>query len=421
VTVPILLDGELWGAVKAGSTQPGALPPDAEERLAAFAELVAQAVRNADEQQRLVEQATTDALTGLCNRHSFRGRVDSEAERARRHNGNFSLVLLDLDHFKRVNDTFGHDVGDRVLIEASERLQEQVRAEDLLARVGGEEFAWVLPEIDSTGAWLAAERAREAIAGRPFAGVGRVTASAGVCDFDAAGDAERLFRLADRALYHAKTHGRNLASRYTEAVADADVHLRRVRAEQSRTLAALRALARAIDAKDPATFHHSERVAELAEQLAFACGWPRDRAADLREAARLHDVGKIGVSESILLKPGALTAEEYDRVKQHATLSCQIAREVVNEEQASWILHHHERWDGDGYPAGLAGDDIPDGARLLAVADAWDAMTVARPYGVPLPPPDAFAECLNQDGRQFAPDAIAALRRVERSGALTTA
>ena len=162
-----------------------------------------------------------------------------------------------------------------------------------------------------------------------------MTASAGMCDFDAAGDGERLFRLADRALYHAKTHGRNLSSRYTQAVADVDVHLRRVRAEQSRTLAALRALARAIDAKDPATFHHSERVAELAEQLAFASGWSRDRASDLRDAARLHDVGKIGVSESILLKPGALTDDEYERIKQHAALSCQIAREVVSEEQAT--------------------------------------------------------------------------------------
>ena len=105
VAVPIMLGGELWGAVTAGSTRAGALPQDAEERLAAFAELVAQAVRNADEQQRLVEQATRDALTGLCNRHAFRNRVDSEAERARRHNGNFSLILIDLDHFKRVNDT----------------------------------------------------------------------------------------------------------------------------------------------------------------------------------------------------------------------------------------------------------------------------------------------------------------------------
>jgi diguanylate cyclase (GGDEF)-like protein len=340
--------------------------------------------------------------------------MDNEVERARRHGSSFALVLLDLDEFKQINDTYGHDVGDAVLAEAARRMRCEVRAEDLLARIGGEEFGWLLPDVDGAAAWVAAERARQALIARPFPTVGRVTLSAGVCDLEEAGDPGRLFRLADRALYHAKTQGRNRSSRYGEAAGGG------TRApEQARTLAALGALARAIDAKDRATFRHSERVAELTERLALALGWPSDRARALRDAARLHDVGKIGVPERLLRKPGRLTAAEYDEVKSHVTLSYQIAREVVSAEQAAWILQHHERWDGRGYPEGLSGEAIADGAQLLAVADAWDAMTVARPYAKPLSRAEALAECVRNADRQFAPEAVDALRRMQRDAALT--
>jgi diguanylate cyclase (GGDEF)-like protein len=417
VAAPIVVNDTLWGAVKAGSPQRAVLAEDAEDRLARFAELVGLAVNNAVEHRRLLDQATKDSLTGLCNRHTFRTRMQNEVERARRHGTTFSLVLLDLDEFKQINDTYGHDVGDAVLVEASRRLEREVRAEDLLARIGGEEFAWVLPDVDGASAWLAAERARQQMAAEPFPRAGRVTLSAGVCDLAEAGDVDTLFRLADRALYHAKTHGRNLCARYADVVAKRDAGTD-APSEHTRTLTALRALARAVDATDAGTFHHSEHVADLAERLARALAWPPERALALRDAARLHDVGKVGVPEQILRKPERLTAAEYEQVKAHPALSYQMARDVLSPEQADWILHHHERWDGKGYPSGLSGEAIPDGAQLLALAEAWETMTIARPYATPMAPTEALTECLRNAGRQFGPAAVTAMRRLNADGAL---
>lgn len=215
IAAPIRVDGELWGALKAGSQSSDALSADAEERLDRFAELVGLAVGNAIEHRRLLDQATTDPLTGLCNRHAFQARMDTELQRARRHATTFSLALLDLDNFKHINDAYGHDVGDAVLTEMSRRLQREARAEDLLARIGGEEFAWIMPEINSRSAATAAERARQSIAGAPFPRVGHVTVSAGVCDLTEAADHDTLYRLADKALYYAKASSRNICARYS--------------------------------------------------------------------------------------------------------------------------------------------------------------------------------------------------------------
>ena len=423
VAAPIMVGGVLWGAVKAGTPQLVDLPSDAELRLARFAELVGMAVTNAETQRRLIEEASRDPLTDLANRRAFQERLETEAQRALRHGGSFSLVLLDIDEFKAVNDTHGHDVGDQVLIETARRLSEEVRREDLLARVGGEEFAWILPDIGGIDAFLAADRARQLIADAAFEQVGRVTISAGIANFTEAGDIETLYRQADRALYEAKRRGRNRALVHAEIgdgtrpdLLASDVQKAR-RAEQAHALPALRALARAIDAKNPATFQHSERVAHLAQKLAQRLGWSRARALALRDAALLHDVGKVGIPEQLLFKSGPLTPDEYEQIKTHAQLSSQLAREVVSPEQAEWILHHHERWDGSGYPAGLAGDKIPDGAQLLALADAWDAMTVARPYAQPLSPTEALSECVAAAGRQFAPEVVDALRDLQHEDA----
>jgi len=427
VAAPIMVDGALWGAISAGTPQLDDLPVDAEARLARFAVLVGLAVSNAAVQRRLIDQASRDPLTSLCNRRAFDGRMQRESQRALRHGGTFSLVLLDIDHFKEINDTYGHDVGDKALLEIGRRLSEEVRAEDLLARIGGEEFAWILPDISGIDAFLAADRARQLIADLPFEQAGRLTLSAGVANFAEAGDAETLFRQADRALYEAKRRGRNRALIHAE-LADgsrlggglATGTQRARQAEQAHALPALRALARAIDAKDPATFQHSERVAHLARGLAQHLGWPRTRVLALRDAALLHDVGKIAIPEQLLFKAGPLTADEYEQIKAHAQLSFQIASEVVSPDQAKWILHHHEWWNGGGYPAGLAGDQIPDGAQLLAVADAWDVMTVARPYAQPLSRAAALRECVESAGRQFAPEVIEALLALDREQPLAS-
>jgi diguanylate cyclase (GGDEF)-like protein len=371
--------------------------------------------------RRLANLASSDPLTGLANHRAFHDRLHAEYERARRHNRELSLVVLDLDHFKRINDTHGHQVGDRVLIEVAGRLTAEARTGEMIARVGGEEFAWLLPETDDLGAWQAAERAREAIKGGPVAGLEGLTHSAGVCSLAHADSPEELLRLADGALYWAKAHGRDISVRYTPEVVQAlSAEDRAERLERSLALNAVRVLARAVDARDPFTQRHSERVAELAARLAEHLGWSADRVKRLREAGLVHDVGKIGISDAILLKPARLTPEEYARVKTHAALGAQIVSEALSAEQVSWVRHHHERHDGAGYPDGLAGEGIPDGARLLSLADAWDAMISKRPYRQSRTPSAALAECRRGAGGQWSPEVVAALLDLWAAGQLET-
>lgn len=420
VAAPVEVSGALWGAVLATTKDSAGMPPGAMERLTSFAELVALGVANAAARTQLHLLATTDTLTGLANRRAFEERLASECERASRHGRPLSLVLLDLDHFKGVNDAHGHPVGDRVLVELAARLRLRARSEDTLARMGGEEFAWLMPETEGPAALRAAERVRSEIAAETFAHGIAVTVSGGVCDLADARGAAELYRLADEALYWAKGHGRNQLWRYSEAMAartEASAAELRL-AERRQAVRGVRALARAVDAKDPSTRLHSERVADLSVRLATALGWTAERIAALGEAALIHDVGKIGVPDAILLKPGRLRPEEYEVVKGHAALGALIGADVLSPEQARWVRHHHERWDGRGYPDGLAGDEIPAGSQIIAVADALDVMCSARIYADPRPAAEAFDEIRREAGRQFAPAVVAALERLAEVGAL---
>jgi diguanylate cyclase (GGDEF)-like protein len=208
VAAPITVGGQLWGCLAVGFS--GRLAPaDTEERLARFADLVAMAIGNAEAWSTLSHQAATDALTGLANRRTFQERLQAEISRARRYGRNLSLVLLDLDHFKAVNDTHGHQLGDAVLVEVAERLRTQARDGEVVARFGGEEFAWLMPETDGDAAYLAAERMRHMIGSKPFDHVGVVTVSAGVAAIAHDIDGEELVQLADRGLYRAKDSGRD--------------------------------------------------------------------------------------------------------------------------------------------------------------------------------------------------------------------
>jgi diguanylate cyclase (GGDEF)-like protein/PAS domain S-box-containing protein len=209
IAAPLATGGRVWGALTAGSTEPGAFAPADERRLAAFAELAAIAVANAEARAELARLAETDPLTGLANRRAFTKRLNGEVERARRHGHLLTLVILDLDDFKGINDTHGHQVGDHVLAEVGHQLCATSRAGELIARIGGEEFAWILPQVDAAGAMAPVERARARIAGIRVDGVSGITCSAGVCDLTAARDVDELQRRADRALYSAKRAGRD--------------------------------------------------------------------------------------------------------------------------------------------------------------------------------------------------------------------
>ena len=182
-------------------------------------------------------------------------------------------------------------------------------------------------------------------------------------------------------------------------------------------MAGLRAVARHIDGLSPTTEGHSKRVADMAARLAIELGWSGPRVRRLREAALVHDVGKVGVPKSVLLTPGGLTFEQYALVKEHAAIGARMVSDVLSPAQASWVRHHHERWDGRGYPDGVAGEDIPDGAAILCLADSWDAMRRRAWIGQPLSVDAAVEECRRESGHQFAPWAVEALEAVAAAAA----
>jgi len=223
ICAPIVVNGKLWGSAGASFGTATVLPPGGEERLARFAELVAVAIANAQAREMLARRAATDSVTGLANHRTFHERLRAEFERASRHGRALSVALFDLDHFKQVNDTHGHQTGDAVLAAVALRLAGVARTGELVARIGGEEFAWLMPETTQDGARHAAERARDAIGSTPFEGAGTLTVSAGVSSNEYAGTAHELLSAADQALYGAKRTGRNATVLYSEQYAPAEV------------------------------------------------------------------------------------------------------------------------------------------------------------------------------------------------------
>lgn len=420
ILAPIRVAGKLWGVLVVSATAVAKFEAADEERLLEFGDLLATAIINIEDRAKLAEQASTDPLTGLANHRFLQRRLSSEVARAVRHGTPVSVAVLDIDHFKQINDSAGHETGDETLVRVAHCLSRLARAEDTLGRTGGDEFAWILPETGREQAQIAVERARRMVAAtipRPY----RVTISAGICDTSVTQDPGQLIHLADGALYWSKAHGRNQCSIYDPTVVnELSARERAERLERSQALAGLRALARAIDAKDPATRKHSERVAELVGKLARAVGWPPDRATLLSEAALVHDVGKIGVPDSVLRKPAPLSEPEFEQIRTHAELAARIVEDVLAPEQVEWIRTHHERPDGTGYPHGLRGSEISEGAALLAAADAWDVMTQSRSYSLPKRPDDALAECVALIGRQFTKTAVGALAELHAAGELTT-
>jgi diguanylate cyclase (GGDEF)-like protein len=421
VIAPVYVATRLWGLLAVAALEPHRFGDETVGRLRDFASLLGTSIRNTEDRRLLTEMATSDPLTGLANHRTFHERLKTEVARALRHGRPLSLVLVDLDQFKEINDTAGHGAGDKVLAAVAADLQQVARTEDVLARIGGDEFALLLPETSSMDALAFVERLRSTVSARRVQGY-RATLSAGISDITHALNAEQLFRYADGALYWAKAKGRDCAWVYDpQVVRELSAQERAEHLERSQAISALRALARAIDAKDPMTRRHSQRVAALCHQLAEARGWDPDRIQLLTEAALVHDVGKIGVRDAVLLKNGRLTPSEIDEIKQHAVLGAQIVQEVLSDEQVAWIRGHHERPDGTGYPDALSGSKIPEGAALLALADAFDVMTLSRPYSAPRTVEEALAECRELVGRQFSEQAVAALETLAANGALESA
>jgi diguanylate cyclase (GGDEF)-like protein len=416
IAAPVVIGDTVWGLIGLGSHDEIGFDKDDEQRVQAFAALLANIVTSLDERARLESEALTDQLTGLPNHRALHQRLSAELASSRRHGRQLAVVMLDVDNFKEINDAGGHASGDEALRLVGDFLSGGRRSEDTVGRLGGDEFMWIMPNADSHQALQAVERVREQISAADIGGR-QPTTSAGICDTSSTSDPAELVRRADIALYASKASGRDQATLYDAQVAAAlEPQARDAWVERAQSLAGLRALARAVDAKDPATSEHSERVATFAGRLAQVSGWPDERVARLREAALVHDVGKLGVPDAILTKPGRLTDSERVLINEHVELSVRIVGNILSDEQVRWIRGHHERPDGLGYPQGLAAEQICDGAALMALADAWDVMVVGRTYNRRKSPDEAFGECLDLEVKQFMPVAMDALRALREAG-----
>lgn len=381
------------------------------------------------------QAAVTDSVTGLPNHRAFIKRLDEEVERSRIEDRAFLLFFVDLDHFKEVNDTWGHLAGDAVLAEVACRLCGTVQPQGFVGRYGGEEFALIIPNEALKNACRVAQRLRSALNAEPYTwqcgeetmtGI-FITASIGVAVYAVHGrEREELIRTADQAMYQAKLEGRDRihlagvpspgessgALLAVESGGQKSGYLQRLFGDEDApalvSVQAVQALAAVVRVRDQKLGSHSYRMIRLAEETARRMNLTCKDLLLIRLGALLHDIGKIGVPDAILHKPGPLNEEEWKVMHKHPMLGARILGEVDGYFQvlAQIVISHHERWDGRGYPRGLAGEEIPLAARILSVVDAYDAMVSRRPYKEPVSSAVAEAELCRCAGTQFDPRVV---------------
>jgi diguanylate cyclase (GGDEF)-like protein len=361
----------------------------------------------------LAEAARTDTLTGLKNRLALEQEIDGEVERALRSEDRLSIVIGDVDHFKAVNDELGHRAGDAVLVRLGRILLARRRAGDSIARTGGEEFTLLLPGASEHDAYLVAERLRVAIendfAGDPVP----ITFSFGVATYPEHGrSADAVIEAADQALYAAKSLGRNRSVIFNQEISAIFAPEPGGRGVDETHLATLLSLAEALDLRDTGTAAHSRTVGRYCGLIARQLELPADRAKRIEIAGVLHDIGKVGLPDAILQKPGRLGQSELAEIRTHPEIGAQVLSGRGLEDLRSWVLAHHERPDGKGYPEGLKDDEIPIEAKILAVADAYEAMTADRVYRPGVGSKSARSELLRCAGTQFDARVVAAFMAV---------
>jgi len=365
------------------------------------------AIENAQLYAQARERAHVDELTGLYNHRYFHERLDEEISRCSRFGDIFSLLFLDMDLFKMYNDVYGHLAGDDILREAGEHIRGSIRGIDMAFRYGGDEFTVILPQASLDDAYNVAERIRKRIESEMDSKGVALTCSMGIASWPTDGVMrEELLQAADLALYCSKQAGRNRASLASDITHSRAVGMEVKPEGELGVLSTIYALAATVDAKDHYTYGHSKKVSKYATEIAEALSYSEERIATIRAAALLHDIGKIGVSDGVLLKTNALSADDWESIRAHPKLGVAILKHVEGLSGClAAIQYHHERYDGSGYPAGLKGENIPLDARILAVADAYDAMTSLRPYREgKLSPEQAMQEIERCAGTQFDPE-----------------
>jgi diguanylate cyclase (GGDEF)-like protein len=380
-------------------------------------------------QARIDGLALKDPLTGVLNHRGLHDALRDVLEGAADRREKVAVVVIDIDNFEQLNGAAGHGAGDEALRIAARVILGELRPGDVCGRIGGDEFLLALPDSDAWGAERVVERLRAAVAAAPLPQPGsahtrerraRLAFSAGIAEFPRdARDQQGLMRLADGALFRAKRSGRNRCVVYSSFV-DAPLSLQE-EADRARTAGlanTVYALARAVDLKDGYTHQHSARVAQYAGVLAREVGMSEEEIEQIRTAGILHDVGKVGVADAVLLKPARLTDDEFLEMQRHSTLGRDIVQGAGMPEIAEWVLYLHERWDGQGYPQKLEGEEIPLASRVLGVADAFEAMTSSRLYRRGMAVEKALEELEQSAGRQFDPAVAQLMVDLVRAGAI---
>ena len=413
--LPITYGETLLGVLNVESLHEDAFSPEDALVLNTLADLLATALHNSFVFQKLQQQSITDGLTGIKTRRFFWESLLSERQRASRSARPFSLVLIDLDKFKEVNDGLGHLEGDLVLARVGRLLEQKCRQSNVVARYGGDEFVILMPETGAEQAQVLAERLRLWLSSDPMLSEHHITGSFGVASYPVHGlSAEDILRVADAGMYVSKHAGgdrvsiaeefaqgetsavqRQLIGGYIdgflhrestgpEHLAELVSTLKKLcRDEENADLDILRdsieAMTRTAESREAHNSGHGEMVGRYAEIIGQALELSPEEFSDLAYAGRVHDVGKILVPERLLNKPGPLTEEEFARIKEHAHFGAEIVGTVPgNEMMKKAIEYHHEAFDGSGYPAGLRGEQIPLWARILAIADAYVNLTTDR-------------------------------------------
>ena len=388
----------------------------------------------ADARNRINRLTTTDALTGLIARGPAMETLRTELDLARPGKSPVSVVLFDVDHFRMANDVKGHAYGDHVLLEVAKTLQGEAAPRQTVCRYGSDTFMIVMPETAAREAVAAAEQVRKRVARRGIladAGSTTISLSAGVgAAWPGEGvQVQDLLRRADQALAAAKDAGgnctktsddvpagcRNILTQSREAAQLCGEVARRVGQAKDAFVDSMASVIGELDARDVHTRDHARKVARYAVGIARTMGLSDEETALIRRAAILHDIGNVGVPESVLRKEGVLTSEERRIMEQHVQIGVAILEHTgLLEGEIPLVRQHHERWDGSGYPDGIGETAIPLGARILAVADAFDAITSDRAYRKARDLCDAVQILIEESRRQFDPDVVDALVRQVR-------
>lgn len=366
----------------------------------------------------------TDPLTGVGSRKLLEDKLEVESARAKRYKRPFSIAIIDLDNFKTINDVLGHASGDIALKKLATCMKSQMRTPDVLARYGGDEFVVLMPETKADNAVSLLDRLRAKVQQIKLRENLPMTISCGIAE-SLPGDNESIsevMRRADLALYEAKNAGRNCVKIWDKTMAERlkanDVEIEKIKELQRRIaglsekaekmfIQSIWGLVQALEAKDPFAKRHSENVMHYAVGIAETIKTPAKQVEIIRRAAMIHDIGKIGIPDTILSKPGRLTPRERSIVEQHPLIAVRILeRMTFLQREIDIVRHHHEKWNGRGYPDGLSRTSIPFGARIMAVADTFDALTSPRSYHSCRSVAEAIEILVDSSGHEFDPQAV---------------